>query len=307
MSKSPDRLVARLREVHEAAEGKRPSEVRRALDEALREGIAGVPETEARAMIVDARAELAGRRPSVGADAGSAREIMALRAEVADLRADRARLAAENRALQTEKHELVTHPEPRASGDVMERLQSGLLRVVRGERLTPETVGIPREFERLFKLMVDLIRFVIDVDTTRVHWIRDIDIGPQGGGMNTQIFQDMQSIVRKRFEAVLDNKDGSLKALSESLKDNHRFLFAIITAFNDALSAGSQAVLQELDPPPILEAHRGRVMGYDYEKAWKEITRRHGDLRDLSQAEFYLRYFKEPFVEGFWKVQKGQG
>ena len=67
------------------------------------------------------------------------------------------------------------------------------------------------------------------------------------------------------------------------------------------------AVLQELDPPPILEAHRGRVMGYDYEKAWKEIARRHDDLRDLSQAEFYLRYFKEPFVEGFWKVQKGQG
>lgn len=302
MSSPPHPLLARLREVRAAREGERPSEVRRALAEALREAVAGLSEVDARATIVEARAELAGRQPSGGADPALAREISALRAE-------RDRLSAENRRLQAEKNELLARPEPRASGsgDVMEQLQSGLRRVVRGERATPDTAGVPREFDRLFRLMVDLVRFVIDVDTTRVHWIRDIDIGPQGGGMNTQIFQDMQSIVRKRFEAVLENKDGSLKALSESLKDNHRFLFAIITAFNDALGAGSQAVLAELDPPPILEAHRGRVMGYDYEKAWKEIARRHDDLRDLSQAEFYLRYFKEPFVEGFWKVQKGQG
>ncbi len=300
MSSSPHRLVVRLREVRAAAEGERPSEVRRALDLALREALAGVSEADARAMIVEARAEMAGQHAPGGADEGSAREIASLRAECE-------RLVAENRKLRAENDDLVTRPGPRASGDGMEHLQTGLRRVVGGERVTPDTVGIPREFERLYKLMVELVRFVIDVDTTRVHWIRDIDIGPQGGGMNTQIFQEMQSIVRKRFDAVLENKEGSLKALSESLRDNHRFLFAIITAFNDALSEGSQAVLQELDPPQILEAHRGRVMGYDYEKAWKEIARRHGDLRDLSQAEFYLRYFKEPFVEGFWKVQKGQG
>ena len=169
MSSSPNRLVARLREVRTVHEGERPSEVRRALDQVLHETLAGLSEAEVRAMIVEARAEMVAQRPTGGVDTGSAREIAALRVEVADLRAERDRLVVENRRLQAEKDNLATRPETRVSGDVMEQLLSGLRRAVRGERVTPEAVGIPREFERLFKLMVDLVRFVVDVDTTRVH------------------------------------------------------------------------------------------------------------------------------------------
>ena len=55
-------------------------------------------------------------------------------------------------------------------------------------------------------------------------------------------------------------------------------------------------ILAELDPEPILEPHRGRVMT-DYAEAYRSFTTRHTDLANLSPKEVWERFFLQTFRE----------
>ena len=99
---------------------------------------------------------------------------------------------------------------------------------------------------------------------------------------------------RDRFRACLDNKQGAQQALKEALARNARFVVDLNGGYNAALSEGTRALLEELEPQPILDEHK-RMLGFDYEAAWKVFVRQQGDLGNLTRSELWERYYSKPF------------
>ena len=106
--------------------------------------------------------------------------------------------------------------------------------------------------------------------------------------------EGLQEQVRERFRACLENKEGSLHELTEVLERNARFLIDLNRSYQASLYEGNQSMLTRLDPRPILEGHK-RVLGSDFEGAWKTISRAQADLVNLSRAEMWEQFFVGPF------------
>lgn len=318
-SKSPQppsgvELLAKLRAVLGELTERPQADRRQALLRCLDEALSGLSEESLRAVLADARSAVVCEARLQPRESRGSIDGPMLETEIASLRTDRdrqreensralqesARLVEENARLRAEIGTRKAQPQP--SSGSLEKLRVGLRKVVQGETITPESIGLPAAEERLFQLVTEVLRFVVGLEATRLSVVTDF--GP-GGQMSTQMGKQMMLRVRKRLADVLDDREGSIGALTATLQDNDRFLLGLSSAFFSALAPGAQEILKEVDPELILEQSKGRFMT-DYEQAWKNFARQHNDLKNLTGLEIYERYFKKPFLERFGELTKSE-
>jgi hypothetical protein len=76
------------------------------------------------------------------------------------------------------------------------------------------------------------------------------------------------------------------------LNQKARFLYDLNKAYGSAITAGGRNLLAGLNPDPILEKNK-RFGGYNFQEAWKSLSRDYQDLAGLSAEELAERFFME--------------
>jgi FtsZ-binding cell division protein ZapB len=210
------------------------------------------------------------------------------------------RLSEERDSLQqvgerlSQENEELRGGSPSGGGGELEILRGALRQMIQGQDVSAESVGLPASQQRLLSLFQEVLRFARDYEmAVNLLLAEALKVGP-GGGMDTMMIKGLKQEVRKRFEACLDNEEGSIEALQELLTRNRSFVVDLHRAYDASLSEGIKSLLGALEPQPILDESKG-LIGYDYEKAWKAFARSHGDLADLSKADLWERFLFEPF------------
>jgi hypothetical protein len=310
------RLVERLRTVRrELAAG--PVGARRA---ALKKEISGelgaLPSAEREAILERA---LGVMRPAVSSDSAASRTAgealadlkarhEALSLELESLRKERATAQAARGALESENAKLRADLEAKAAsgtGGSMAAFRAGLKASVEGKQLDPDTLGLAPGDVRLFRLTREMVNFVYMLEIGRMAFLKEVQVG-RAALLGTQFMKDFQQQVRKRVLAVLQDEPGSMKAFSDILKEQTKFVTGLPAAFQESFPAGTEAILHELDPETLMGKHRGKFMT-DYEKAWNDFVREQGDLKNLAPDELWDRFFRESFQKklGEWTGSKG--
>ena len=224
------------------------------------------------------------------------KQTEALSAQLQAVSTERDRLHDEIERLRDQSSSTPTATPPVAAvsgGGDLGKVREGLLRISNGEDVTAETIGLPPSEARLFRLIRAMLDFALKYELGLNLLLAEFKIGPAGDA-DTKLIQGLQEQVRERFRACLENKEGSLHELTETLERNARFLIDLNRSYQACLYEGNQSMLGRLDPRPILEGHK-RVLGSDFEGAWKTISRAQADLVNLSRAEMWEQFFMGPF------------
>jgi hypothetical protein len=287
MSVSPaDKRVAQLVQQLESARqaaADAPVEGRKqALEQALNQALQAIPADEADAVIGAAR-----ERVVSDARARSSR--------IEELEQRVAALVAENQQLKSAGAPPAAAPPVASSGDSdsLNKIRQGLIQITDSKKATPESLGLADSEARLFRLIQELLQFALGYEMGVNMLLGEFKVGP-AAQMNTIMMKGFKQVVRDRFRACLDNKEGSIEALKETLTRNSGFVVALNKAYTSSIAKGTQSLLGEMDPEPILESKR-RMMGVNYENAWNKIIRLQSDLSGLSSNELWERFFFEHF------------
>ena len=284
------RLVTKMRQVRRQIEGQPAGQRRAALIQALQEELAGLSEADAGRRIEMAREQLVGEaRDRETTMEGLQAEVARLKSEVEVIKAAREVLARENQQLRKS----LDAGEGQGGGALLDKFRTGLKRIADGDEVTPDQIGLPPSEARLFRLAQELLGFALKIEFSVQSLLADFGVMK---GADTRIIKGMGKLIRNRFHACLENKQGSIAALREGLDKNLRFLLQLNDAYLAATRKGVPALLTEMDPEPILEAHRGRLMT-NYEEAFRSFTTRYNDLANLTPKEVWERYFQQPFRE----------
>lgn len=293
-------ILAALREKAASEAGGSPTRRVAALREAARELLAKAPAGERARILREMKEAVGTRPPSAGPATAGGVPDPALRAEAARAREEASQARAERDALLRENQKLRAAAAargpggaPTVSADSLETFREGLRGTLAGKKITVESLGLPPEDARTFRLMQELVSFLTNVEMAKIHLLNAVDVGP-AGAMDTRILGKYKQRVRKELLSVLDDQEGSVKRLQKTLEGQNKFLYGLNEAFQSSFPAGSRSLLDELDPEPILEAARGRIMT-NYEQAWKTFERRYQDLGNLTPAELWERFFRDPF------------
>jgi len=281
-----ERLVAIRREQAAAPEEER----RQSFRQALNEGLEGLDDDGANRVLDGIRERL------IAEARERERQVEQLRARVEELTTERDRLLEENEGLRNAgPAEAAATPAaaPAADGDALERVRDGLQQIAAGKKVTAESIGLPEGEARFFRLVQELLKFAQDYEMGLNFLLAEFRIGPSKD-MDTQMMRHMKQLVRRRFRDCLEGKEGSVQALQDTLARNARFLIDLNNAYSNSLQQGTRALLAELDPMPILEANK-RMIGHNFEEAWRQISQKQADLANLSKDEMSERYFFEPF------------
>ena len=149
-----------------------------------------------------------------------------------------------------------------------------------------------------------MIDFVHMLEMARAGFLKDLAVGAEAV-MGTRIWDDFQRQVRRKVLAVLNDEPGSVKGVQEVLKQQSQFVFSLPEAFRQSFPVGTKALLDKLDPEPILERSK-RFLMTDWEKAWGAFVQARGDLVNLTKDELWELYFKPPFQEEIGKWTGGK-
>ena len=316
MSETASALLSRLRDLQREHAGKPASERGIALERALRQALDALPSPDALAAIDGAKRALraAAEASAPGASGESAVVAMretaaresAARERIASLESEVARLkrAVDRetdavRVRDTRIQELESQMRPVAGaatsgGSVgsIALLRRGIRESIDGKRPTAESLGLPVGEARLFRFVQALVRFLLDLEQLRLGMMKEHELGAAGGG--TQMVRILASQLKGRMRDVLDDKEGSLQKLEKTLRANQHFPLALDQAYRDAFSDAVARLLETIQPEPILEGHKG-LIGYNYEAAWRTLSKRHFDLSQMVAMELWALYMKEPF------------
>lgn len=290
------RLVSKLKEVRQQIEGRPADQRRQDLMRALQEELTGLSEEEGSRRVEQAREHLViearDREQSLAAVQS---EVSRLKAEVEVVKAAREVLARENQQLRKS----LEGAEPQGgSSQSLDKIRAGLRKMADGDEVTPDALGLPPSEARLFRLAQELLGFALKIEFSVQSLLADFGAVQ---GADTRFITGMNKLIRNRFRACLENKQGSIQALREGLDKNLRFLLQLNDAYIAATRGGVPLILAELDPEPILEPHRGRLMT-NYEEAFRSFTTRHTDLSNLSPKEVWERFFLQTFREKLEEV-----
>lgn len=276
-------LVDRLKAVRKSSEGRPEDEVQEALRQALRAELSGVPDAEAGTRLDAARALL------VGEARGRERRVEDLEAEVR-------RLAGELEALRGGDKGKAPRGAAASSDSTatLDTIRDGLLRITGGQDVTPDSLGLPPSEARVFRLIRELLLFARNFETGVHGLLMAIEIGP---GLDSRMGQRQQKIIEDRFRACLQDEEGSVEALKEALARNNRFVLQLNDAYETAIRQGTHALIDELDPQPIIDSCQSRLGGLNFEKAWKAFASKYSDLSSLPPEDTWARFFQDPFKE----------
>ena len=281
-----ERLVAIRREQAEASEEER----RQTFRQELSAGLQGLDDDSANQVLDGIRERL------IAEARERERQVGELQARVEALTAERDRLREENDGLRRDasaETPAATAAAPVVDGDALARVRDGLQQIASGKKVTAESIGLPEGEARFFRLVQELLRFAQDYEMGLNFLLAEFRIGPSKD-MDTQMMRHMKQLVRRRFRDCLEGKEGSVQALQDTLSRNARFLIDLNNAYSTSLNEGTKTLLAELDPMPILEAHK-RMIGHNFEEAWRQISQKQADLANLSKDELSERFYFAPF------------
>lgn len=281
-----ERLVVIRREQAEASEEER----RLTFRQALNEGLQGLGDESANQVLDRIRERL------IAEARERERQVGELQARVGELTAERDRLREENAELRQATPAGTPEaqaPLPAADGDALARVRDGLQQIASGKKVTAESIGLPEAEARFFRLVQELLKFAQDYEMGLNFLLAEFRIGPSKD-MDTQMMRHMKQLVRRRFRDCLEGKEGSVQALQDTLARNARFLIDLNNAYSTSLNEGTRTLLAELDPMPILEANK-RMIGHNFEEAWRQISQKQADLANLSKDELSERFYFAPF------------
>ena len=282
-----ERLVSRLRQARRQSETQSAEERQQTLLSALQEELAGLSEDEAGRRVEQAREHLVGEaRNREAALTGLQGDVARLKSEVEVLKAAREVLAKENQQLRKS-----LEGGGGGSSQALDKIKEGLRKMADGDEVTPDSIGLPPSEARLFRLSQELLGFALRIEFGVQTLMSDVGAGQAG---DTRYMRGLDKMTRNRFRACLDNKQGSIAALKETLDKNSRFLHNLNDAYLFSMKKAVPSLLAELDPEQIIESHRGKLMT-NYEQAWKSFALLHNDHANLSSGEVWERYFQTPF------------
>lgn len=283
-------LVEKLRAVRRGVEGRSDEDRREALRQALQDELGNLTAEETGRRLEQVREHLVrearqreGRVESLEADQRR------LGAEVATLRAERNELAKENARLEAS----LAAPARGGGGggEALEKIRGGLRAIADNPEATPAESGLAPSEDRFFRLVSELLKFALKLETAQNELLMTLQIGH---GMDTQMIRRHQELIRLRFRTCLEDKPGSIQSLKEALNKTSRFLIDVNESYMASIGKGSKSLLTELDPQPILDKARGKLM-MNYEDAFRSFSTIHSDLESLTPTEMWERYFQPPF------------
>ncbi len=207
-------------------------------------------------------------------------EAKALQRQVDRLQEDKARLES---SLARQKRGQVG-----GSGGGFEALREGLVQSLEGRVPDPADFGLGSRDAALFRAMSEVIIFVLNYDLGVNTLIRDIS-GTMDAQSTTISLQNRQ-IFKRSFLSSMQGESEGHDQLKEALQKNLKFLLMMNLAYLNCIRDGSRRLLAELDPQVVLGRHK-RFMGFDFENAFKELVRRHGDRANMIRSELWETYF----------------
>lgn len=284
-------FVEKLKSARRAGAGRPEDEVREALRQLVRAELGGLTEVEAGRRLDRAREWLVGeaRRREERIETLEA-EVGRLAAQAESLRAERDRLL-EDRARPQSTPGAVAGGAP---GGSLDKMREVLLLTTQNPDANPDALGLPPAETRLFRLIRELLLFALNFETGVHDLVQRIQV--MRFGQNSIMVKQQKKIIRDRFRACLDNKEGSVQALKEALDRNKSFLIALYEAYNAAIQQGSRAMLDQLDPQTILDETKGMLLDR-FEKAWRTFSNRHADLSSLPEGDLWEQFFDAPFKQ----------
>ena len=150
------------------------------------------------------------------------------------------------------------------SSDAMARFREGMEQIAKTGKVDAASLGLSEDDTVMLQLCQELLRFALDYEMG-VNMLRaEMSVG-NTSAMDTQMLRGLQQQVRKRFREALDQKEGAMAELRQSLNAGAKFIVELNTAYNHALSTGSKEMLGAIDPQEILEKHK-RMLGHDFER-----------------------------------------
>jgi hypothetical protein len=222
-------ILAALREKAASEAGGSPTRRVAALREAARDLLAKAPAGERARILRELKHALATRLAAAGPAAAGGVADPALRAEAAkaleeasQARAERDALLRENQKLRAAAAARGPGGAPAVSAASLEAFREGLRGTLAGKKITVESLGLPPEDARTFRLMQELVSFLTNVEMAKIHLLNAVDVGP-AGAMDTRILGKYKQRVRKELLAVLDDQEGSVKRLQKTLEGQNKF------------------------------------------------------------------------------------
>ena len=264
---------------------------------------------DALAVTIDAALEGLGERE--GADLlERLREHLVAEARERDQRlaaaeAEIRRLQADSQRLTKERDEARSRPPAPGSGAAssvsvsasspgLDNLRDMLRKAAEGQDVPAEVPGLTSQDARLFRLTSALLQFALNFETGVNNLMMQIQVG-QGG--DTRLHKHRDRVIKERFRACLEDRQGSVQALKEALERNSLFLPTLSRGFETALRRGVPAILAELDPLALAEKNPARFGETDFKKAWKMFGDIHAELSALPPADLWERFFDRWFKE----------
>lgn len=289
-SRRAEKLIEKLRAVRRNTAGAPEGERLAALVKVIEENLDDVHEPELSRILENAQDSVSPR-----SHAATDTEVAGLRQQCESLHE---KLGLAEQESEDLRREISAMQEPSANAsdlETLEAIKDGLRRCVKGENVSPEDLGLPDSESRLFRLVKALLRFALDYEVGLNALLFQFSIGVSSK-FDTQLQQGFQRIVKDRFAACLENEEGSLEKLKESLHRNHKFLIDLNLSYDSCLHEGTKQLLAELNPEPIIKKHK-RFFGHDWAGAAKTVSQLHGDLSNLNREELWERFFYTPFRE----------
>jgi len=177
-----------------------------------------------------------------------------------------------------------------AGGGDVEAFRDLLIKTVQQEQADPAGLGLDPERTRLLHLIQEVFRFAINYEMALTTIL--LPALKVGEGHDTVQLKNLGREISDRFLACLKNEEGSVSAVSEILTQKARFLYDLNKAYSAAITNGSRSLLADLNPDPILEKNK-RFGGFNFQEAWKTLSREYMDLAGLSAEELAERFFMQ--------------
>ena len=285
LQQKAERLVQKLEEVRRSHSEQPEDERRAAFERTLDEELGGVSAADADRVIEDVRARLikTARERDQRVEQLETR-IREQEATIADLQQ------------RLEKAAAAPAPAPAAvAGPApdLDVVRAALTGVVQGKAPDVAELGLSPQDESLYVLFAGLMQFTMGYGEGRTWILASLGVGAAAQADSVMI-KGMQDKARQAMRECLAGDVAAGKTLQTELNAYAKFLIALNESFQFSIDTGTRNLLGELHQQKMLEKHK-RMVGFDYEAAWKELERVQAGLSDLSRNDLWEQYYSEPF------------
>ncbi|NIM02011.1 MAG: hypothetical protein GTO30_05840, partial [Acidobacteria bacterium] len=151
----------------------------------------------------------------------------------------------------------------------LDAVRAALVQDLEGKPADVSALGLSPADEALYALVAGLIRFTTSYGESRTWILASLGVGAEAQADSVMI-KGMQDKAKKSIAACLRGDVGAADSLREELKAYAEFLIGLHESFQHSIDAGTRSLLGELSQQELLEKHK-RLVGLDYEAAWKEL------------------------------------